>query len=216
MGIFDFLKKPKYDYTPQEVEEKIRNATKLREPKTPLEEALEETHSPESENSDATQLIQTRGKKSAQSRILENESNEKNHFLVTESFKLHPLFILKGRVVTGQIHRGMVAHFKNEAIQVRGIQEGLQHAPRLSKNCLGSLEIQSNIGLHIPDGTVMEFKWKKDAKTKKSAKRKKRKSSKRKKTNTPNAQAPKTNPPGIESGTLPPEPAQTAQPPEFP
>ncbi|MBS3061682.1 MAG: hypothetical protein J4215_03815 [Candidatus Diapherotrites archaeon] len=167
MGLLDFLKRPKYRYTPEEVEEKIRQSLVLKGEKTPLEEAIEE-----SDLNTAVSSDQKRKKKQ-----LVPLAGQKNRFLVSTSFKLLPLFVVNGKVLSGVLQKGMVAVYNGELISIKAIQEGLQKAQRLSSGSRGSVEIVAKIGLDIPDGTLLEFvpkdQLKKKPKRRKKARKKK-------------------------------------------
>ncbi len=169
MGLLDFLKRPKYGYTPEEVQEKIKQSLVLREQKTPLEEAIEESEVNAAMEDKSVPWV---GKpKKAVPNI---PPHEKACFLVSNSFKLLPLFVINGRMQSGVLQKGMVAAYQGELICVKAIQEGLQKASRLYRGSRGSIEISTKIGLDIADGTLLEFVDKKNLKSKVSKRKKKR------------------------------------------
>jgi hypothetical protein len=168
MGLLNIIKRPKYGYTPEEMEKKLKEALVLREQKSPLEEAIEEA-----EREAPPRVVSAFIKKRPKT-VPKIDPSEKSVFMVSDSFKLLPLFVINGTAVSGVLQKGMVAMFEGEAIEIKAIQEGLQKTQKLYRGNKGSLEIVTKMGLDIPANTPLVFVPKSALKKKPKRKRAKR------------------------------------------
>lgn len=166
MGLLEWLKKPKYDLSPQEIEEKLQGAI-IPEHARKKEEAQEKAEKHEK--------LRKATKPQRKTPIV--IPGEKNIFFVESSFKLPPMFILNGYPRSGMIRRNMRAAFEEETILVKSVQSEFKRAGKLEAGQRGSIEITASLGLDIPENAELEFGYKtgKTKKTKRKLKRKKRK-----------------------------------------
>lgn len=154
MGILDLFKKTRYALKEDEVSQKMQNAV-----------------IPKKDASDIP-----RQKSNAKAAALPVS----NAFVVESSFKMPPLFVLIGTVRKGLVRKGMNAVFNCEKLSVKDLQFQFKKIRQLSVNQKGSLEVETRLGLEIPDGTELKFYLKKDfSRLVKPKKKKAKKASKR-------------------------------------
>ena len=154
MGILNLFKKPKYDFSKEEVDRIVENAV------IP-EHARAKTQ---------TQTVVQQKPVRLQPKPIIVVPGTKSIFFVENSYKMMENFMLNGYTRSGTIKRNMRTQFNDETLMVTGLQQGFKRATKILAGERGSIEIKARHGFAVPDNSELEFSYKTKGKKRKRAK----------------------------------------------